>query len=77
MTTTGYIARTTDRRTGAPRIITSAHPTREDAARAAFEADPKARMCSTCQARHGRETHADIQTHSRWSVTPAPAPKEG
>lgn len=67
----GYIARTTDRR-GNPRITTSVHATREDAARAALAADPKARSVETSIARGGRDTHSDIRTHSRWSLTPQP-----
>ncbi len=71
----GYIGRTSDAR-GNLRIATSVHPTREDAARAALAADRKARSCTTSRARHGRDTHSDIQTHTRWSLTPAPATQE-
>jgi hypothetical protein len=71
----GFIARTTDAR-GNPRIVTSAYATREEAARAALAADPKARSCTTSVARHGRDTHSNVQTHTRWSLTPQPATTE-
>lgn len=67
----GFIARTTDAR-GNARIVTSAHPTREAAARAALAADPKARRVSTSIARNGRDTHSGIEWHTRWSLTPQP-----
>lgn len=71
----GFIARTSDAR-GNPRIVTSAHPTREAAARAALARDPKARTVTTSRARHGRDTHSDVQTHTRWSLTPQPTTTE-
>lgn len=75
MTAEGFIARTSDAR-GNPRIVTSVHPTREDAARAALAADPKAKRVTTCIARHGRETHLGIEQHTRWSLTPQPTTTE-
>lgn len=75
MTGNGYIATTRDRRTGAVRVTTCVHPTREAAARAALAADPKAKTASTEIARRGRATNAGLEWHSRWSLTPQ-APKE-
>lgn len=75
MSRDGFIARTTDAR-GNPRIVTSVHATREEAARAALAADRKARICTTSVARHGRDTHSGIETHTRWSLTPEPTTTE-
>jgi hypothetical protein len=75
MTGTGFIARTSDAR-GNPRITTSVHATREDAARAALAADPKARSVTTSIARNGRDTHSDVRSHTRWSLTPQPEKQE-
>lgn len=68
MTTEGFIATTRDRITGAARITTAVHPTRDAAARAALAADPKAKTVATEIARRGVATGSDIQWHSRASL---------
>lgn len=45
--------------------VTGAHPSREAAARSAFEARPKAKSVSTCIAHEGKPSHRDIQFHRR------------